>query len=76
MTGKAATAKAIPTRLTGTLWKLRAKLMALMPPTTSVEATEVKKRKVSGSTGAASALGIERRTYSRKPADRTCHAGR
>ena len=76
MTGNAATAKAMPTRLTGTLWKLRAKLTALMPPTASVEATDVKKRKVSGSTGAARALGIDRRTYSRKPAERRASLGR
>ena len=65
ITGKAVTAKATPMRATGTLWKLRAKLTALMLPAAKVEATEVKKRNVSGSMGWATALGIESRRYRR-----------
>ena len=42
MTGNAATANAMPMRLTGTLWKFRAKLTALMLPAASVDATDVK----------------------------------
>ena len=42
----------------------------------SVEATDVKKRKVSGSIGALSARGMASRTYSRKPQEPTANAGR
>ena len=62
-------------RLTGTLWKLRAKLTALMLPATMVDATEVKNRNVSGSIGCDSALGIDRRTYSGSPGALTCQRG-
>ena len=39
MTGNAAMANATPIRLTGTLWKLRAKLTAVTLPAASVDAT-------------------------------------
>ncbi len=42
MTGKAAIANEAPMRLTGTLWKFRAKLTELTEPGTSVEASAVK----------------------------------
>ena len=55
--GNAASEIAIPTIATGTLWKLRAKLTAVMDPAASVEATLVKNRNVIGSIGWASILG-------------------
>ena len=76
MTGNAATENATPMRLTGTLWKFRAKLTVLMLPAASVDATAVKYRNVSGSMGWLMAFGIDRRTYSRKPCDRRAKDGR
>ena len=76
ITGNAVTAKATPMSATGTLWKLRAKLTELMLPATKVDATEVKKRNVSGSMGWAMALGMARRRYCRKPLLLLASAGR
>ena len=55
--GKAATEIATPISATGTLWKLRAKLTAETLPATSVDATLVKNRNVSGSIGWLAILG-------------------
>ena len=55
--GNAASEIAMPTSATGTLWKLRAKLTAVMDPAASVDATLVKNRNVIGSIGWASILG-------------------
>ena len=51
--GKAASENATPMRLTGTLWKLRAKLTDDEAALASADATRVKNRKVSGSIGRA-----------------------
>ena len=44
-------------RLTGTLWKLRARLTVVMLPAARLDATLVKNRKVIGSIGLLSGLG-------------------
>lgn len=54
----------------GTLWKLRAKLTAETLPTESVVATDVKNRKVIGSTGWLAIFGNMSRTNSRNDAVR------
>ena len=76
ITGNAATEKAMPMRLTGTLWKLRAKLTELTLPAAIPDATEVKNRNVMASMGCAMARGNARRTYSRNSAVRSASAGR
>ena len=65
--GKAAIANEAPIRLTGTLAKLRAKLTELTDAGTRVEANAVKNRKVSGSIGWLTILGIISRTNSARP---------
>ncbi len=49
--GNAAIAKDAPNRLTGTLWKLWAKLIELTEPGSRLDASAVKYRNVSGCTG-------------------------
>ena len=66
----------MPMRLTGTLWKLRAKLTELTLPAAMPDATEVKNRNVMASMGWAIARGIDNRTYSRNATVRTAHTGR
>ena len=68
--GNAANANATPMTLTGTLWKLRAKLTAVTLPAASVVATDVKKRNVIGSTGWLTTFGSMSRTNSRTEAVR------
>jgi hypothetical protein len=63
--GNTASAKATPTRLTGTDWKLRAKLTAVTDPAASPDATALKNRNVIGSTGWLTIFGSIRRTNSR-----------
>jgi hypothetical protein len=55
--GNAASAKEIPMTVTGTLWKLRAKLTELIPPTASVDARALSWRNVRGSIGWLAILG-------------------
>ena len=62
--GKTASEIATPISATGTLWKFRAKLTAVTLPTTSVLATRVKNRNVSGSIGWLIILGTIRRRNS------------
>ena len=72
--GKAASENATPNRLTGTLWKFRARLTEVMLPATRVDATLVKNRNVSGSMGLDAVFGSASRKKSRSPA--TCSASR
>jgi hypothetical protein len=74
--GKAASAIETPISATGTLWKLRAKLMELTDPAASVLATLVKNRKVSGSIGWLTILGTISRTNSRMAGVRTSSRNR
>ena len=60
-----ARANVTPIRLTGRLWKLRAWSMTVTLPTAIVDATFVKKMKVSGSIGPPPVLGSSRRKNSR-----------
>ena len=73
--GNAAIANDAPIRLTGTLWKLRAKLTELTEPGARVEARAVKYRKVSGSIGWLTILGTIRRRKAPTPAVRTFRLG-
>ena len=73
--GKAAMANDAPMRLTGTLWKLRAKLTELTDPAASVDATEVKYRNVSGSMGWLAILGTISRRNSPTPCVRSRKLG-
>ncbi len=66
----------MPTSDTGTLWKLRAKLTALTLPATSVVATLVKNRNVSGSIGWLAILGTISRRNSRTAGIRRSSRGR
>ena len=76
MIGKAEIANAAPIRLTGTLWKFRAKLTELTEPGASVEASAVKYRKVSGSIGWLTIFGIINRMNSPTPLARSAKLGR